>query len=68
MHDVDQLLEQYEVTRIRSDTGSDHDAIDSLLFELALNDGLGRIAEVGQDCPVPARCAARLPDVLAEVI
>ena len=48
MHHIDQLLEQQEVAWIRSYACPDQDAIESLLFELALNDRRRSFAEIGE--------------------
>src|SRR5262245_35441022 len=48
MHHVDQLLEQEEVTGVRSDTCADEDAIKRLLLESASDNRFRSLAKVGQ--------------------
>ena len=48
MHEVNQFLEQDEVSWNRADARANHDAVELLLFELGQNDRFRSLAKIGQ--------------------
>ena len=48
MHEVDQFLEQDEVSWNHADAGANHDAVELLLFELGQNDRFRSLAKIRQ--------------------